>query len=239
MPVTWDAPSTDGDSPITGYTVTPSVGGTAQTPVPAGANATDLRVTGLTAGTAYTFTVKAVNGAGSSAASGATSAVTPGLSLFNSATPATVDSGDTGAVNLGVKFRSDVAGTITGLRFYKAGTNTGTHTGTLYDASGATLRQAAFGNETGSGWQAVTFSSPVSITAGTTYVASYHAPNGHYSVTGAAFGPGPFDNPPLHALANGESRNGVYVYGAAPAFPTSEWNSTNYWVDVLFVPAST
>ena len=60
----------------------------------------------------------------------------------------------------------------------------------------------------------------------------------HFSVGRESSGTGARCRP-LHALANGESRNGVYVYGAAPAFPTSEWNSTNYWVDVLFVPAST
>ena len=35
-------------------------------------------------------------------------------------------------------------------------------------------------NETASGWQQVNFSNPVAITAGTTYVASYHT-NGDYS----------------------------------------------------------
>ncbi len=125
------------------------------------------------------------------------------------------------------------------MRFYKAGANTGTHVGTLYDAAGATLRQATFANETASGWQAVTFATPVAVTAGTTYIASYHAPNGRYSVTGSAFASGPFDNAPLHALSSSESPNGVYAYGAAPAFPTSTYNAANYWVDVLFVPAST
>ena len=38
--VSWTAPAADGDSPITGYTVTPYVGATAQTPVSAGASAT-------------------------------------------------------------------------------------------------------------------------------------------------------------------------------------------------------
>jgi Domain of unknown function (DUF4082) len=28
--------------------------------------------------------------------------------------------------------------------------------------------------------------------------------------------------------------NGVYRYGATPAFPNSTFQSTNYWVDVLF-----
>ena len=39
---------------------------------------------------------------------------------------------DTSAVELGVKFRSDVAGYITGIRFYKGPDNTGTHVGHLW-----------------------------------------------------------------------------------------------------------
>ena len=43
------------------------------------------------------------------------------------------------------------------------------------------------------------------------------------------------DNAPLHALANSVSANGVYRYGTS-AFPNLTFNSTNYWVDVVFVP---
>ena len=39
---------------------------------------------------------------------------------------------DTAAVELGVKFRADVNGYITGIRFYKGSTNTGTHVGSLW-----------------------------------------------------------------------------------------------------------
>ncbi len=42
------------------------------------------------------------------------------------------------------------------------------------------LGTATFTNETASGWQQVLFSNPIAITAGTTYVASYHT-NGNYS----------------------------------------------------------
>ena len=51
-------------------------------------------------------------------------------------------------------------------------------------------------NETASGWQAVTFATPVPITASTTYIASYLAPNGHYSVTPGR-SPRRSTNPPL------------------------------------------
>ena len=42
---------------------------------------------------------------------------------------------DTASVTLGLKFYSDVPGTITGVRFYKGSSNTGTHVGT--QAAGA------------------------------------------------------------------------------------------------------
>ncbi len=43
------------------------------------------------------------------------------------------------------------------------------------------------------------------------------------------------DNAPLHALANGVSGgNGVYSYGTGSAFPNQTFNSSNYWVDVVF-----
>ena len=89
---------------------------------------------------------------------------------------------DTSSVELGVKFRSDVAGFITGIRFYKTSGNTGTHTGTLWSTAGVNLATATFTGESATGWQEVLFDSPVAIDADTTYVASYHTTVGHYAV---------------------------------------------------------
>lgn len=75
--VTWSAPSTDGGSPITGYVVTPSIGGVVQAPVASPGTGTSKTVTGLTNGTTYTFTVAAVNDVGTGAASAASAAATP------------------------------------------------------------------------------------------------------------------------------------------------------------------
>ena len=87
-----------------------------------------------------------------------------------------------------VRFRADYDGYVTGIRFYKASTNTGTHTGHLWSNTGTLLATAQlFTSETSSGWQQVNFSQPVAITAGTTYVASYFAPSGHYSATSWVF----------------------------------------------------
>jgi hypothetical protein len=235
--VEWSAPAGDGGSAITGYTVTPYAGSSAQTPVTVGASTTRTRVTGLTNGTSYTFRVKATNGAGTGPESNPSAAVTPRASIFELGTPSVTDSGDTSSVVLGVKFTTQVDGVITGIRFYKAAGNTGSHVGNLWTAAGANLRQAAFTGESASGWQTVTFADPVPVTANTTYIASYLAPNGRYSMTPAAFSSNPVSNPPLEALANSASGNGVYRYSGTPVFPSSSWNATNYWVDVLFAPA--
>jgi N,N-dimethylformamidase beta subunit-like, C-terminal/Fibronectin type III domain len=75
--VSWDAPSSDGGSPITAYRVTPHLGGAAQTPSTFASGATGGTVTGLTNGLAYTFTVAAMNHAGTGPESPASTAVTP------------------------------------------------------------------------------------------------------------------------------------------------------------------
>ena len=130
--------------------------------------------------------------------------------------PGLIDGGADSPVELGVKFSSDVDGYITGIRFYKASTNTGTHVGNLWTSSGDLLATATFINESASGWQQVNFTTPVAITANTVYVASYHVNNGHYSADVNYFTNNGMDSPPLHALASGVSGlNGVYAYGTS------------------------
>lgn len=149
------------------------------------------------------------------------------------ATPTLLADPDTSAVELGVKFRSDVDGDITGIRFYKSTTNTGTHVGSLWSSTGTLLAQATFTNESASGWQQVDFSAPVAIQANTLYVASYHTDVGRYSVDGGYFAVA-YNNGPLSAPADGEDGgNGLYLYGPG-GFPTNTWDSANYWVDVVF-----
>ena len=140
-------------------------------------------------------------------------------------------------MNVGVKFRSDLAGFITGIRFYKGTGNTGTHVANLWTTGGTLLATANFSGETATGWQQVNFASPVAITANTVYVASYFAPLGHYAGDNGFFATTGVDNGPIHLLQDGVSGgNGVYVYGSASAFPSSTWQSSNYWVDVVFTP---
>ncbi|NLS04837.1 DUF4082 domain-containing protein [Rhizobium sp. P32RR-XVIII] len=156
------------------------------------------------------------------------------VSLFGSATPAVVNTNDTSAVELGVRFQTSVNGTVSGVRFYKGSQDTGTHTGSLWSSTGTRLATLTFTNETASGWQTATFSSPVTLTPGQTYTASYHTNTGRYSTTANYFTSN-VSSGPLTAPA---SNNGVYRYGSASLFPTSTFQATNYWVDVMFNPST-
>jgi len=164
----------------------------------------------------------------------AVSAVPSTVSLFSSSdTPALRSNGDTSQVNLGVQFTSSVAGAITGIKYFKSANDLGTHTGSMWSSTGALLATATFTNESSSGWQTVTFSSPVTITAGATYVASFHS-NGHYASTTSYFTTAR-TNGPLTAPA---SVNGLYTYGTSNLLPTSSYSASNYWVDVVFNSSS-
>ena len=152
-----------------------------------------------------------------------------------SATPLLADGGDPTANELGVKFRADSDGYITGLRFYKAFNNTGTHVAHLWTSTGTLLGTATFTVESAVGWQQVLFAAPLPVLANTTYVASYFAPSGHHSENANYFVNSGVDNAPLHALADGtDGPNGVYLATTTGGFPTSTSQSTNYWVDVVY-----
>ena len=159
------------------------------------------------------------------------------LSIFSaSAVPATITNPDAKAIEVGMKFRSDVAGTVVGVRFYRGPTDYGPHIGHLWDTDGTMLASVTFPLATTSGWRQANFAKPVAIKANTVYIVSYYAPVGHYSSNEYFFDWG-VNAPPLHALANGvDGPNGVYGYGSS-AFPNQGWNATNYWVDVLFIPS--
>jgi uncharacterized protein (TIGR02145 family) len=106
--VSFTAPSSDGGSAITGYTVTSSPAGGTGT-----GTATPITVTGLTNGTEYTFTVVATNAVGNSNASSASNAVTP-ATIPDSPTSVTAVVGNTQATVSFTVPSSDGGSTITG-----------------------------------------------------------------------------------------------------------------------------
>ena len=184
--------------------------------------------------TAYTATVSI---AGATPAGGSwtftTAAEPPTVTASTifamNAVPANAAWSDTSAVQVGVRFSSSVAGTVTGIRFYKGTANTGTHQGYLWTSTGTLLATVTFSRESASGWQSATFDTPVTIQPGVEYRASYHSTVGRYAVDLGGLH-NAVSSPPLSTPATG----GVYLYGTAyPANPSPH----NYWVDVFFVPA--
>ena len=137
---------------------------------------------------------------------------------------------DPNPVEVGVKFRTEIGGSVTGVRFFKGPGNTGTHVGNLWTGAGTPLTSATFSNETDSGWQQVNFSSAVSINPNTTYVASYHTNSGHYAADSGYFSSSGVDNPPLPAGLTGPTgfsptAPAVLFRIAASATPTTGWTS--------------
>ena len=92
--VSFQAPLSNGGAPITSYIVTSSPGNITKT-----GTVSPLEVTGLTNGTAYTFTVKAVNSVGSSPASSVSNSVTPTTAVTPPSPPliGTAEAGNTKA----------------------------------------------------------------------------------------------------------------------------------------------
>ncbi|MGO4535814.1 DUF4082 domain-containing protein [Leifsonia sp. 2MCAF36] len=169
-------------------------------------------------------------GGGSGGTGGTTTTPQPGVSIFPDASiPANTAWQDGRPVQLGVRFTTSVAGTITGIRFYKGTGDTGTHTGSLWSATGTLLATGTFSGESGSGWQDLYFSTPVSVTPGTEYRASYYTTWSAYAVDPGAL-TNPVSNGPLTTVANG----GAYSYSTG--FP-DQTVTHNYWVDVHFVAA--
>ena len=184
------AGATTAAAPITGYTVTPYIGATAQTPVDGSGSATtdghrpDQRRRRTRSGS------RATNAIGSSAVGTPRRAVTPAPTLFDFATPAASDAGDSNAVELGVKFKADVDGhghrhpLLQGGRQHRHPRRhpvVGRRHAAWRGRRSRTRRPRA-GRRCSSPRRST-------VTAGTTYVASYYAPNGHYSATGAGASP--------------------------------------------------
>src|SRR6185437_7767113 len=105
------------------------------------------------------------------------------------------------------------------------------HVGHLWSADGTPLAAATFADETASGWQQVTLSSPVAVAANTAYVVSFSSGGGYFGWTGGYFASG-YAVGPLSAPAGA----GVYQ-AAAGAFPSQGGGGRNFWADVAFSPS--
>lgn len=148
---------------------------------------------------------------------------------------------DTQPIEVGVKFRTTVDGNITAIRFYRHVPIPSGYTVHVWSGTGELLGSGASfeGQQPTPGWQIVEVYPPVPINANQTYVASYYASQGQYTITenffdGAVMRSGPLKAPVNRGASGG---NGVYVYGLGGGFPNQTYKGSNYWVDVVFRPA--
>ena len=176
---------------------------------------------GISNSTSFNFTTDApVSGGGGA---------TPVTSLFSASDTPAKTYNDGKQLEVGVQFQSSVAGQITGLKFYRSASDTGPDVLTLWTATGTKLASATFTNTDASGWQTVALSTPVAISANTSYVASYHT-TGYYVATNYFF-----DTAVTSSVLT--APEGVYAYGGTSTtgiFPTNAYSATNYWADVVF-----
>ena len=138
-------------------------------------------------------------------------------------------------IEFGTKFKSSLSGFIHGIRFYKLHGTTGTHTAELYQINGNKLYSVPFTSETDSGWQTVSFLTPIPVTHDSIYVASVFSSSGQYS-SNISYLTNGVSNQNLSFIANlyNNQYNGVWGYGNSPLFPTNHNSATYFWTDIIF-----
>lgn len=160
------------------------------------------------------------------------------VSIFGSSVGQAPIVPSTTPTTLGVKFWSSASGSISAIRFFRGAVSPEGYVASLYSVSGSRLGSVSMAHETGPvpGWQVATFATPIAISPNTSYVAAYFAPFGKYSDIAYGLSQGLTAGPlnvPASAIVGG---NGVYAFGSA--FPSSTYESSNYFVDVLFTPTA-
>jgi Domain of unknown function (DUF4082) len=154
--------------------------------------------------------------------------------ILTTQVPSIANATDNVAYELGMKLRSAKGGQITAIRFYKAPSETGTHLGKIWTATGTLLATVTFANETASGWQEQLLQTPVNIQPNTNYVVSVNT-NGYYVTTYDQLASS-IVNSDVSSVA--DNQNGVYNY-SPNSFPTSSYRNSNYFRDIVFVVGST
>jgi hypothetical protein len=140
------------------------------------------------------------------------------------------------AVELGTVFSPKVNGVITHFRFYKTVADDASEfTLNLWNAYGVNAARQKLTATGKVGWIRVPLTTPIKVTAGSYYVVSVHFPAGRYGGRTGVFASARVRGnltAPSTVQAGG---NGRYIYTATTAFPTLTYNSSAYYVDVIFL----
>jgi hypothetical protein len=227
--------------------------------VTATGSSSPIHVTGLTAATAYTFTVRAQNAVGNSSESSASNSVTPTApapgeqTLFTTGPASNAGADPNTSVGLQVNPNADTS--AIGLRFYKPSTDImGTVTGGIFELNsdgtpiGLVSGTAVTFSPSGIGWQRADFTTPVTLSVGHLYKIEYFTTLGFYSYethrfdttfdgAGGAFTVGTIDVPSADtaptAAANAQ---GSYHQGSLSLTYAEVASSSHAWygIDLVF-----
>ena len=138
-------------------------------------------------------------------------------------------------LEVGVKFTTSRELLVTGVRIYRV--DPFTVRGSLWTADGSLLARGTFAKTSRNGWQDLTFSAPVTIAPGRTYVASYFTPGTKYAFRYGYFAKSGRTVGPVTALRSVEGDpNGVHCYDDTPctSVPVRGYRSSSYWVSPLW-----
>jgi hypothetical protein len=161
----------------------------------------------------------------------AVAADTPVGALPDTFVPTKAFDTDTAKVELGMKFSPITSGTLKGVQFYQNASNSGVTSVSVWSASGTRLAQKSISPTGTVGWRTIPVS--VALEAGKNYTVSVFDSNSRYPSVSPYFTAARTVNG-LSIPANA----GVYRYGSASGFPSETWKSSNYLVDVAFVPTT-
>ena len=155
-----------------------------------------------------------------------TSQAATGQTIFGTATSGINTDPDTSRTVVGTQFRVAKAGTVDAIKVHRSSVVSGALTGKV--ARGSTVLATVTLPAAGPGWQVVDLPAPVSVATGQTYTVYYTAPAGRYSVKSQYTWP--------KVSGDLTAVKGVYTFGSG--VPTSVYQNENYFVDVVFNPAS-
>lgn len=178
------------------------------------------------------------------AADGATGSITATLPPINA--PATTESFFAATAKPTAAWASDVAVTLgmqftvpagtatpisaTDIRWYQDVKNNAAHTALLYDMSGNVLASVNDSLSANDVWQQAALPTPIELTPGDTYTVAVFTTSGYNADANyAGFNK---TNNGITVPANA----GVFSYGSTPSFPTSSFQGSNYYVDIVLQP---
>jgi hypothetical protein len=130
---------------------------------------------------------------------------------------------------LGTKVVATASAQLLAIRYYRDSSETGTHIGRVWSSTGTLLTSVTFTGETASGWQTQALTTPLTLTAGQTYVVSVGI-NAFFVMTNLGL-QAQLSNGPISTDVT-LGKNGV-IGSTAGVFPTASYQSSNYFVDAV------